>query len=197
MYRVLPIERTRREPPGPYGACSGGQRRAPQPGEAAGAGAVSFEPGWRPWRLGHRGESAQGRGSGPLRHPEAGIVPTVSGGPAGCQCYTKRAGSDGASGHDRAAGGSAGLLKAFALALIGFYRSAISPAIPSSCRFYPTCSTYAYEAVSRWGLRRGLQMTLKRLGRCRPFGPYGYDPVPERSGGAPQPTRDSETEACS
>lgn len=66
------------------------------------------------------------------------------------------------------------------LALIGFYRAVISPALPSSCRFHPTCSVYAYEAVSTWGVRRGLRLALRRFGRCRPFGGQGYDPVPER-----------------
>jgi len=72
------------------------------------------------------------------------------------------------------------------LALIGFYRTTLSPAIPSSCRFYPTCSAYAYEAVSRWGVRRGLGMALRRLGRCRPWGGHGYDPVPHPEDGAIQ-----------
>ncbi len=50
---------------------------------------------------------------------------------------------------------------------------------PSPCRFTPTCSHYAVEAVSRHGTRRGLHLTLRRLGRCRPGGPFGSDPVPE------------------
>jgi uncharacterized protein len=49
----------------------------------------------------------------------------------------------------------------------------------SPCRFTPTCSHYAVEAVSRHGARRGLALTVRRLGRCRPRGPYGFDPVPE------------------
>jgi putative membrane protein insertion efficiency factor len=49
----------------------------------------------------------------------------------------------------------------------------------SPCRFTPTCSHYAVEAVSRHGAWRGLGLTLRRLGRCRPGGPNGYDPVPE------------------
>ena len=49
----------------------------------------------------------------------------------------------------------------------------------SPCRFTPTCSHYAVEAVSRHGARRGLGLVLRRLGRCRPGGPSGYDPVPE------------------
>ena len=71
------------------------------------------------------------------------------------------------------------------LALLGFYRSVISPVLPASCRFHPTCSAYAHEAVSKWGVRRGLALALRRLARCRPFGGYGYDPVPEALPGAP------------
>ncbi|HEY6291183.1 MAG TPA: membrane protein insertion efficiency factor YidD [Terriglobia bacterium] len=69
-------------------------------------------------------------------------------------------------------------MKALVLALIAFYRTTVSAAIPSSCRFYPTCSAYTYEAVSRWGVRRGARMALRRILRCRPLGSYGYDPVP-------------------
>jgi len=49
----------------------------------------------------------------------------------------------------------------------------------SPCRFTPTCSHYAVESLSRHGARRGLVLTARRLGRCRPGGPYGFDPVPE------------------
>jgi uncharacterized protein len=49
----------------------------------------------------------------------------------------------------------------------------------SPCRFTPTCSHYALESVSRHGTWRGLALTARRLGRCRPGGPYGFDPVPE------------------
>ena len=69
-------------------------------------------------------------------------------------------------------------MKFLALALIRFYQSALSPTLPSTCRFYPTCSAYAYEAVEEWGVWRGTRMTIRRLLRCRPFGGHGYDPVP-------------------
>jgi putative membrane protein insertion efficiency factor len=64
-----------------------------------------------------------------------------------------------------------------ALFLIRFYQSAISPHFPASCRYVPTCSAYAYEAVERYGLRRGGVMAVKRILRCHPFHPGGYDPV--------------------
>lgn len=65
-----------------------------------------------------------------------------------------------------------------ALVLIRFYQACISPALPSSCRYYPSCSAYAYEAVEKWGLQRGTVMAFRRLIRCRPFAGRGYDPVP-------------------
>jgi uncharacterized protein len=57
------------------------------------------------------------------------------------------------------------------------YKILISPLLPSACRFYPTCSEYMMEAVSKHGAIRGIWMGLKRLGRCHPFHEGGYDPV--------------------
>lgn len=68
---------------------------------------------------------------------------------------------------------------AVVVGLIMFYKSAISPLLPSSCRFIPTCSEYGLVAFKRFGFRRGFMLTVKRILRCRPGGPYGYDPVPE------------------
>jgi len=58
------------------------------------------------------------------------------------------------------------------------YKLVISPLLPRACRFHPTCSVYAAEAVSRFGLMRGGLMALRRLGRCHPFAEGGFDPVP-------------------
>jgi putative membrane protein insertion efficiency factor len=69
-------------------------------------------------------------------------------------------------------------MKYIALGLIRFYQKMISPALPSACRFHPTCSQYGYEAIARYGFWRGGWMTVKRIGRCHPFHPGGYDPVP-------------------
>ena len=62
-------------------------------------------------------------------------------------------------------------------AIIRFYRAALSPLKPRSCRFHPTCSAYALEAVERYGAAKGGIMTMKRIIRCNPFHPGGFDPV--------------------
>lgn len=65
-----------------------------------------------------------------------------------------------------------------ALFLIRFYQRFVSPQLPSSCRFVPSCSQYTYEAIEKYGLLKGGWLGLKRLARCHPFHPGGYDPVP-------------------
>ncbi|MDO5117021.1 MAG: membrane protein insertion efficiency factor YidD [Eggerthellaceae bacterium] len=65
-----------------------------------------------------------------------------------------------------------------AIGLIYVYRFAISPLFPSCCRFVPTCSEYGLIAFKRYGFKKGFVLTAKRLAKCRPGGPYGYDPVP-------------------
>jgi putative membrane protein insertion efficiency factor len=62
------------------------------------------------------------------------------------------------------------------------YRHALSPVLPGACRFQPSCSQYALEAISRFGARKGGWLTLKRLARCHPWGGWGYDPVPPGPG---------------
>ncbi len=65
-----------------------------------------------------------------------------------------------------------------ALAGITVYRRVLSPLLPRSCRFTPTCSAYAYTAIERYGIARGGLLAVKRLARCHPWNPGGYDPVP-------------------
>lgn len=62
--------------------------------------------------------------------------------------------------------------------LIRFYRYAISPLLGANCRYEPTCSAYAEEAIRRHGVIKGGWLALKRIGRCNPWGGSGYDPVP-------------------
>jgi putative membrane protein insertion efficiency factor len=64
------------------------------------------------------------------------------------------------------------------MAFIRVYQSTISKVIPPSCRFYPSCSEYGYQAIARYGAFRGGWMAVKRVSRCHPFHPGGYDPVP-------------------
>lgn len=66
-----------------------------------------------------------------------------------------------------------------ALCLIRFYQRAVSPGLGVNCRYQPTCSVYAAEAIARHGLLRGAWLALKRLSRCRPLGGAGFDPVPD------------------
>jgi uncharacterized protein len=73
--------------------------------------------------------------------------------------------------------GAEKLVRTICIGLIRFYQYFISPLLPPSCRFYPTCSHYALEALAQHGLWRGLYLTLRRLGRCHPFHPGGFDPV--------------------
>lgn len=63
------------------------------------------------------------------------------------------------------------------IALIKIYKRFISPLLGNRCRFYPSCSSYAIEAISKYGAVKGGFMSLKRIMRCHPFNPGGYDPV--------------------
>lgn len=73
-------------------------------------------------------------------------------------------------------------LCALGVAVIRAYQRWVSPYTPPSCRFYPSCSEYAAQAVARHGLLRGGWLAVRRLMRCHPFHPGGYDPVPEPGG---------------
>jgi putative membrane protein insertion efficiency factor len=81
-----------------------------------------------------------------------------------------------------AAGLTAWLARATAWLLLGLiraYQLTLSPWLGRQCRYTPTCSVYAAEAIRRFGARRGAWLALKRLGRCHPWGAAGYDPVPD------------------
>ena len=69
-------------------------------------------------------------------------------------------------------------MKAVALALIRFYKRFISPVLPPSCIYEPTCSIYTYQAIEKYGVIKGGWLGIKRISRCHPFHPGGYDPVP-------------------
>ena len=69
-------------------------------------------------------------------------------------------------------------MKQIAILLIRFYQKCISPLFPPHCRFYPTCSQYALEAVEKYGFFKGGFLALKRILKCHPYHKGGYDPVP-------------------
>jgi len=73
-------------------------------------------------------------------------------------------------------------VRALLLGLIRLYQLTLSPWLGTQCRYDPTCSKYAAEALERHGVRRGVWLAAKRLGRCHPWGRSGYDPVPALEG---------------
>ena len=74
--------------------------------------------------------------------------------------------------------GPAGVPRRLLATLIRGYQRFLSPALPPSCRFHPSCSQYALEAVTRYGALKGGWLAARRLARCHPFHPGGFDPVP-------------------
>lgn len=72
-------------------------------------------------------------------------------------------------------------MRRLVLAALRFYKAAVSPLLPPACRYTPTCSEYAYEAVARHGVLRGGWLAAKRILRCHPFARGGHDPVPDRA----------------
>ena len=69
-------------------------------------------------------------------------------------------------------------MKRVAILAIRIYQIALSPFLPTSCRYFPTCSHYSQEAVQQYGIIKGVWLGLKRLARCHPWGGKGFDPVP-------------------
>jgi uncharacterized protein len=135
------------------------QGRNAQSAQAARPGGFSSKPVNPSWRMGYLGKSPRGGGESAFQNTTARTVARVS----------KSAARENRPG---------GRMRTITLALLRFYQACISPTLPSSCRFFPSCSEYACEAVAMWGARRGLRLTIRRLLRCRPLGKCGYDPVP-------------------
>ena len=148
---------------GHHHASAGGDCSAAQSPAAACAGSVSAESGACSGRLGHSGQSPRGRGKSLLRRASTGTTALV---PAATSVATV----------------AGAIVKLIVLVSIRFYQACLSPILPSACRYYPSCSAYAFEAVEKWGVRTGVRLALGRLLRCRPWGSHGYDPVPDREG---------------
>jgi len=68
-------------------------------------------------------------------------------------------------------------MKRAAIFLVRMYQKIVAPWLPKSCRFYPSCSEYSIQAFAKYGFFKGLWLTIKRIGRCHPFHPGGYDPL--------------------
>jgi putative membrane protein insertion efficiency factor len=89
----------------------------------------------------------------------------------------------GAAGTAAKSGPLSHVLARILLAGIRVYQAVLAPLMPVGCKFYPTCSHYAYEAIARHGARRGAYLAAARLLRCRPFTKGGHDPVPDADDG--------------
>jgi len=70
------------------------------------------------------------------------------------------------------------IVRGVLIGFVRFYQVALSPLLPASCRYFPSCSAYAIEALERHGAIRGSWLAIRRIGRCHPFRAGGYDPVP-------------------
>jgi len=118
--------------------------------------------------MGHRNSSAQFSRHGQFLGAGGGIAQVAS-------SHNCAQDHSGLTGNTRAFGAW------LVLAFVRFYQIFLSSFLGGACRFYPSCSNYAYEAIERHGARRGAVLAVKRLLRCRPFGPGGFDPVPDEN----------------
>ena len=202
MHGLLPAQRATTLTLGHHHASASGQCGAAQPPAPAGAGSVSAESSQPSGRLGLAGQSPRGGGESFLRHAHTGTAEAVSPATSGVGQAGDRLQGTGVGYRLRVTGNReplpvprnlspitsgmsprtfGALPRLLALGLIRFYQACLSPVMPSACRFYPSCSAYAFEAVEKWGVWRGGRLALGRLLRCRPWSSsYGYDPVPEK-----------------
>ena len=188
MHGLLPAQRATTFTLGDHHAGAPGERCATQSPAAASARSLSAESGKPAGRLGHAGQSPGGGGESLLCHTPTGIAAAVSPAASGAGDRLNGTGDRDKENTQPCLAPSdlsyltfGALLKLLILGLIRFYQACISPVMPSACRFHPSCSAYAFEAVEKWGVWRGGRLALGRLLRCRPWSSsYGYDPVPEK-----------------
>jgi len=161
MHRLLSTERAGRDAPGHHCTQTSGHSRAAEPHQAADQGNFSAPQAGPARGMGHRAEPSPWSRHGHLSRSGTGAVASFSRQAAG-----------------RVIREGAYALRLLLLGSIRFYQICLSPIIPSSCRYYPSCSSYAYEAVAKWGAWKGTRLAVRRLLSCRPWGGHGYDPVP-------------------
>ena len=125
--------------------------------------------------MGHRHTSAQLSGHSEFFRAGGGAAEAAAARSSAAASARGVASPDGA----RANSAFARFAKAALLGLLRVYQIFFSPVFGGACKFYPSCSNYAMEAVQRHGTKRGFVLAMKRLGRCRPFTEGGFDPVPE------------------
>jgi uncharacterized protein len=161
MHSFLSTERAGPDASGDYCAEASGYGRLAKPHQAANPGSFPAASPGIAGRMGHCAEPSPGSRCGRLSGPGTGTVAPFSRWAAGSILR-----------------GGAYALRLLLLGLIRSYQICLSPIIPSSCRFYPSCSAYAFEAIAKWGAWGGTRLAVRRLLRCRPWGDHGYDPVP-------------------
>ena len=161
MHHLLSTERPGRDALGHHGAEAHWYGCGAESHQAAGQGDFPAAQARAATRMGPCAESSPWSSQRRLSGSGAGIDAPVSCGAAG-----------------RIVRAGAYALRLLLLGLIRFYQICLSPIIPSSCRYYPSCSAYAYEAVAKWGAWKGTRLAVGRIFRCRPWGGHGYDPVP-------------------
>ena len=195
MHGLLPAQRITTFTLGDHHAGAGGECCPAQSPAAASARSVPAESSEPSGRLGYPGQSPRGGGESLLRSAPTGTAAAVSPSASGVGDRLQVTGQIGYRGQGTGERETVpcnlspvtfgvspvtfgGLVKLLVLVLVRFYQACISPVLPSVCRHYPSCSVYAFEAVDKWGAWKGGRLALGRLLRCRPWGSYGYDPVP-------------------
>ena len=122
--------------------------------------------------MGHCDSSAQLSGHEGFSNNHRGTVETAP-------SFARAASTTGSRSAGRIISGAGLTIRFLLLLMIRFYIVLLSPFMGGACKFHPSCSNYALEAISRRGAKRGFVLVVKRLGRCRPFTKGGFDPVPD------------------